>query len=54
MGKVNSALAALPWVEEHSVDFQNKMATIVVTSSDYDQAATVQAVKDLGFGVSVL
>ena len=53
MGKVNSALAALPWVEENSVDFENEKATIVV-NSDYDEDATCQALKKLGYEVSVL
>lgn len=54
MGKVNSALAALPWVEENSVDFKNEKATIVVNSDGYDEEATCQALKKLGYEVSVL
>ena len=54
MGKVNSALPALPWVEESSVDFKNKMCTVVVKSDGYDEAATIAALKDLDFGVTVL
>lgn len=54
MGKVNSALAALPWVEENSVDFKNNKATLVVNADDYDEEATVQCLQKLGYGVSVL
>jgi len=54
VGKINSALAALPWVEESSVDFKNKMATVIVRSDDYDEAATIAAIEALDFGVSVL
>ena len=54
MGRINSALAALPWVEEHSVDFKNKMATVVVKSDTYDEAATIAAIQALDFGVTVL
>ena len=54
MGKVNSALAALPWVEESSVDFDNKLCTVVVKSDSYDEAATVDAIKALDYGVTVL
>ncbi|MDA0667792.1 MAG: hypothetical protein O3A95_08090 [Planctomycetota bacterium] len=54
MGKVNSALAALPWVEESSVDFKNKMCTVVVKTDSYDEAATVDAIRALNFGVTVL
>lgn len=53
MGKINSALAALPWVEESSVDFKSKMATVVVKSDGYDEAATIEAIKALNFGVTV-
>lgn len=54
MGKINSALAALPWVEESSVDFKNKMATVVVKSDTYDEAATIAALEAMNYGVSVL
>lgn len=50
---MNQALAALPWVGEHSVDFAAKSATIVV-NDEYDQAATLKAVTDLGFGAKIL
>jgi len=54
VGKVNSALAALPWVEESSVDFKNKIATVVVKSDSYDEAATLAAIEALDYGVTVL
>ena len=54
MGKVTSALAALPWVEESSVDFKTKMCTVVVNRDNYDEAATVDALKALSYGVTVL
>jgi len=54
VGKINSALAALPWVEESSVDFKNKMATVVVKSDTYDEAATIAALEAMNYGVSVL
>lgn len=46
MGK---ALAALPWVVKHQVDFAAKTATIQVDEK-YDPTATLKAITDLGFG----
>jgi copper chaperone CopZ len=51
--KVNQALASLPWVEKHSVNFAGKSATISVNGK-YDEAATIKAIKKAGFGASTL
>ena len=51
-GRVNTALASLPWVEKHEVDFGKKEAHITVNEK-FDKAATLKAVTDLGFGASV-
>ena len=51
-GRVNKALASLPWVEKHEVDFGKKEAHITVNEK-FDKAATLKAVTDLGFGASV-
>ena len=51
-GRVNTALASLPWVEKHEVDFGRKEAHITVNGK-FDKAATLKAITDLGFGATV-
>ena len=50
--RVNNALASLPWVEEHNVDFPNKVANITV-NGDWNETATIKAITDLGFGAEM-
>ena len=50
--RVERALASLPWVEKHEVDFGKKEAHITVNEK-FDKAATLKAVTDLGFGATV-
>jgi copper chaperone CopZ len=52
VARVNNALSSLPWVEEHNVDFNNKTANIVV-NGDFDQAATINAITELGFSAEI-
>jgi copper chaperone CopZ len=53
VGKVKQALASLPWVEKHSVNFGKKTATISV-NKDFNAEATIKAIKKAGFGASIL
>jgi hypothetical protein len=53
VGRINKALASLPWVEKHSVDFANKRASIVVNEK-YDPEVTLQVISSLGFGATIL
>ena len=52
MARVNKALASLPWVEKHSVNFEESSATILV-KGDWDKSSTLKAITDLGFSASV-
>ena len=53
MRKAKKALASLPWVEGHSVNFSDKTATITVNEK-YDEKETIKALKGVGFGATIL
>ncbi len=44
----------MPWVRKATVNFQKKQATITAVSSQYDEKALVKALKDAGFGGTVV
>ncbi len=48
------ALESLPWVRKAEVNFAKKQATITAVSSRYDEAALLKALKDAGFGGTVV
>ncbi len=48
------ALESLPWVRKATVDYRKKQASITAVSSRYDEAALVKALKDAGFGGTVV
>ena len=49
-GKVSKALAALPWVEEYSVELGSAKAKV---NADYDEFKTIEAINSLGFEASI-
>ena len=48
------ALESLPWVRKAEVSFQKQQATITAVSSRYDEATLLKALKDAGFGGTVV
>ena len=51
---MRKALDSLPWAEKTTVDYPSKQATVTVESKSYDEKALLKALKDAGFGGTVV
>ena len=51
---MRKALESLPWASKATVDFARQQATVTVESKRYDEKALLKALKDAGFGGTVV